>query len=217
MRYFNFVKLLYILLALVAFSSNSLAQEFQLNGQYVYNSNVSSLDVEPDVFDNGIYVYDAGCNFIHCGVEKRLRYQPEKAQGGPFFPFEIGLVAAKGLGRVQSRVNVANGPTRFTPLRNSGQPVSAGFEHVLGGHFGRALGNNRSIFSISPSDLKSVLQSKTVVNSPVTSLGGGQFSRTVDVGRTIGNASLNQGGAATSRLRVLTDSAGNLITTFPVK
>jgi len=130
---------------------------------------------------------------------------------------DIDGQGSSGFGRIQSRVNVANGPTRFTPLRNTGQPVSAGFEHVVGGHFGRPLGNNRSVFSITPSELRSVLQSRTVVDSPVTSLGGGQFSRTVDIGRTIGNASLNQGGAATSRLRVLTDSAGNLITTFPVK
>ena len=127
----------------------------------------------------------------------------------------MGALAVPG--RVQSRINIAKGRTRTTPLRSSGEPVSAGFDHVLDGHFNRALGNNRSVFSITPGELKSILQSKTVVNSPVTDIGGGQFSRTVDVGRTIGNASLKEAGVATSTLRVLTDRSGNLITTYPVR
>ncbi|UAA37616.1 hypothetical protein KIH87_12940 [Paraneptunicella aestuarii] len=120
-------------------------------------------------------------------------------------------------GRVKSRINIANGRTRTTPLRDSGNPVSAGFDHVLDGHFNVALGNNRSVFSIEPAELKNILMSKTVVDSPVTNLGGGQYSRIVDVGKVVGNASLNQGGGATTRIRVITDSAGNLITTYPVK
>uniref|UniRef100_UPI0009712EBB pre-toxin TG domain-containing protein n=1 Tax=Vibrio ostreicida TaxID=526588 RepID=UPI0009712EBB len=130
---------------------------------------------------------------------------------------DAALDVTKSLGVVQSRINIANGRTRFTPLRESGYHVSAGFQHVLDGHFGRSLANNRSIFSIEPSDLKSILQSKSVVQSPVTDIGGGQFSRVVDVGKTIGNTSLNDGGGATSRLRILSDRAGNLITTYPVK
>lgn len=97
MRYFNFVKLFYVLLALVAFSSNSLALEFQLNGEHVYNSNVSLLNVEQDGFENEKYVYDAVCNFMRCGVEKRLKYQSEKTQDGSFFSLSGILDATKGV------------------------------------------------------------------------------------------------------------------------
>ena len=120
-------------------------------------------------------------------------------------------------GRVQSRINVANGRTRTTPLRPAtGQPVSAGFQHVLDGHFGVPVTNSRSVFTIPPEQLKTILQSPTVVNAPVTSIPGGQFVRTVDTGQTVGTSSLKEGGVPTSSVRVITDGAGNLITTFPV-
>ena len=121
-------------------------------------------------------------------------------------------------GRVKSRINVANGRTRFTPLREStGNPVSAGFNHVVEGHFNRPLGNSRSIFSITEEQLKNLLNSKQVINSPITPIKGGQFVRTVDVGENIGNVGLREGGGTTSSLQVITDKAGNLITTYPVK
>lgn len=123
---------------------------------------------------------------------------------------------AQASGRVASRINLANGPTRFTPLRSTGQPVSAGWKHVLSGHFNRAVSNSRSIFSISPEELRGILQSPKVVRSPVTAIGDGHFVRTVDVARTIGTSSLRKGGGPTSVLTVYTDSAGNLITTFPL-
>ena len=93
--------------------------------------------------------------------------------------------------------------------------MSAGWQHVVEGHFNRAVANNRSVFSVAPSELRSVLQSPQVVRSPVSALGDGQFLITVDVGRTIGTSSLNNGGGATSVLKVFTDEAGNLITAFP--
>lgn len=116
-----------------------------------------------------------------------------------------------------SRINIANGITRFTPLRmGSGEFVSAGWKHVVDGHFNRALGGTRSIFSISEDNLKSILQSKTVVNAPLTSLPGGQFVRTVDTGMVIGNVGLTHGGGPTSWIKVITDYKGNLITTYPI-
>ncbi|MDO3891459.1 hypothetical protein PL246_23455 [Salmonella enterica] len=119
---------------------------------------------------------------------------------------------------MQSRINVANGRTRFTPLRPStGQPISAGFEHVLEGHFNQPVANTRSIFDITPDELKTILQSPTVVKSPVTEIPGGQYVRIVDVGQTIGTTSLKEGGGPTSYIKVFTDKAGNLITTYPVK
>ena len=120
-------------------------------------------------------------------------------------------------GVVLSRVNLANGRTRTTPLRDSGAPVSAGFQHVLDGHFGKSPTGNRSIFSINPDELKVVLQSAVVVRSPVYEIPGGQYVRIVDVGRPIGISSLKDGGQPTSVIKVFTDKAGNLITTFPIK
>lgn len=76
-----------------------------------------------------------------------------------------------------SRINIAKGITRFTPLRLSGEPVSAGWKHVLDGHFNRSLGNNRSIFSTTEGQLKNILQSKTVINSPLTQLTGEAVSK----------------------------------------
>ncbi|MDD1020244.1 DUF637 domain-containing protein [Pseudomonas sp. TNT2022 ID1048] len=120
-------------------------------------------------------------------------------------------------GRVQSRINIANGRTETTPLRDTGKPVSAGFDHVLKGHFGVEVSNSRSVFTISQNELKGVLQSSSVVKSPVTALPDGQFVRTVDTGRIVGTTTLKDGGLPTSVIKVFTDRAGNLITTFPVK
>lgn len=44
----------------------------------------------------------------------------------------------------------------------------------------------------------------------------GMYRRVVDVGRTIGNTSLNHGGGSTRWIEIFTDRAGNLITTYPV-
>jgi hypothetical protein len=114
-------------------------------------------------------------------------------------------------GRVQSRINIAKGSTRYSPSN------SAGFNHVVDQHFDRALGNNRSVFSIEPAQLETILQRSDVVGSPVTGIDNGlQFVRTVNVGETIGNVSLNYGGGTTSWIKIFTDKAGNLITAYPV-
>ena len=119
-------------------------------------------------------------------------------------------------GRVATRINLAKDRTRTTPLRSkTGYPVSAGWEHLVKGHYEGTLGPNRSLFTIPQDELRTILQSKLVVQSPVTRMSGGQFVRTVDVGRTVGTASLKQGGGPTSVIRVITDKAGNLITAFP--
>nr|WP_328803393.1 hemagglutinin repeat-containing protein [Pseudomonas triticifolii] len=132
-------------------------------------------------------------------------------------PKATGEAATQIPGRVQSRVNIANGRTETTPLRDNGNPVSAGFDHVIDGHFNREISNSRSVFTIAPDELKGILQSSSVVKSPVVALPDGQFVRTVDVGRAIGTTTLKDGGIPTSVIKVFTDKAGNLITTFPVK
>ena len=115
-----------------------------------------------------------------------------------------------------TRINLANGRTRFTPLRESGNPVSAGMQHVIDGHFNRPLSNSRSIFTISVEDLKGILQRKSVIASPISDLGNGQYKRVVDVGEIIGNTALKHGGKPTSWIEVITDVKGNIITTYPV-
>ena len=117
---------------------------------------------------------------------------------------------------VQSRINLANEPTRFTPLRETGQPVSAGFRHIVEQHFDRPLANSRSIFSVTPDELKQILQSPQVVGSPVSVGGNGMFVRIADAGQVIGNTSLKFGGKKTNWIKIFTDRSGNIITAFPV-
>jgi filamentous hemagglutinin len=139
------------------------------------------------------------------------------ASGSSVGPKATGEAVTQIPGRVQSRINIANGRTETTPLRDTGKPVSAGFDHVLEGHFNVAVANTRSVFTITPNELKGILQSGSVVKSPVTALPGGQFVRTVDTGRIIGTTTLKDGGLPTSVIKIFTDKAGNLISTFPVK
>jgi len=86
---------------------------------------------------------------------------PEEPGGGG----GTGRTYMPNTDRVQSRINLANGSTRFMPLRESGQPVSAGFQHIMDEHFNRPLANSRSIFSITPDELKRILQNSQVVHS----------------------------------------------------
>lgn len=116
-----------------------------------------------------------------------------------------------------TRINLSKGPTRFTPLRSStGQPVSAGWDHVIEGHFNRPLANNRSIFDITQEELREILQSHTVIKASLEALEGGQFVRIVDVKTVVGRASINQGGDDTTWIKVFTDVKGNLITVYPI-
>ena len=118
--------------------------------------------------------------------------------------------------RVRSRINIANGPTRFTPLRDSGNPFAAGWDHVKSGHFGKEVANNRSVFSVTEDVIKKILQRTDVVKSPVINNGDGTFVRYVDVGEIIGTTTLNDGGIPTSWIQIFTDRAGNLMNTYPI-
>lgn len=100
---------------------------------------------------------------------------------------------------MQSRINIANGKTRFTHLRPStGQPVSAGWQHVVDGHFDVPLSKSRSVFTASQSEIKTILQSSNVVKSPVTVIEGGQYVRAVNTGQVVGNTALKFGGNQTT-------------------
>ena len=71
-------------------------------------------------------------------------------------------------------------------------------------------------FSIIPKELEVILQSENTIQSSVKAISGGQFVRTVDTGKMIGNTALKFGGNETTWIQVFTDKSGNLITTYPV-
>lgn len=102
-------------------------------------------------------------------------------------------------GRVQSRINLEKN----------------GWQHVLDRHFSD---KSASQFSLSREEVRSLLQEKATVGSPVTkvveSTAGPRFVRNVETGRIIGYDKFNNF-APTSRLTVMTDGAGNLVTAFP--
>ncbi|PQC30462.1 transposase [Enterococcus mundtii] len=127
-----------------------------------------------------------------------------------------GNLSMSDSGIAQSRINIANGQTRFTPVRKSGERVSAGFDHVIEGHFDRPLANSRSIFSTSPDNLKKILKSPNSIKSSVLKIPGGQYKRIVNTGEIIGHTAVKYGGHPTSWIAIYTDKAGNLITTYPI-
>ncbi|CAH8713354.1 phage late control D family protein [Paenibacillus thiaminolyticus] len=115
---------------------------------------------------------------------------------------------------VQSRVN----------LRNGSAEEGAGFNHVLDRHFNPS--KNASQFSITPDELKGVLQSKEVVNTPVSrvlysdiKLANGtiekqaRYVREVTLDCNIGIDKFS--GSPTNIMTVLTDKYGNLVTATP--
>ncbi|MBC1591330.1 hypothetical protein HCI97_08805 [Listeria welshimeri] len=157
------------------------------------------------------FMYTAGAyHGKRMGIPKLKGVLRRKKTGG-------GIVPNPDIGVVQSRVNVANGRTRFTPTRPSTRKsVSAGFEHVLDGHFNRPIANSRSVFSVTADKLKQILQSQNIVKATVVEMGGGQYKRIVDIGEIVGNTALKYGGTPTTWIEVITDRAGNLITTYPV-
>ena len=95
--------------------------------------------------------------------------------------------------------------------------MSAGWEHVKSGHFNRELASNRSVFTLPEEQVKDILQSDKVVQSPVTAMGNGIYKRTADTGVVLGKTKLNDGGNPTTFIDVFTDEAGNLLTTYPTK
>ncbi|MCM3490002.1 T7SS effector LXG polymorphic toxin [Alkalihalophilus marmarensis] len=100
---------------------------------------------------------------------------------------------------VQSRINISND----------------GWEHVRDRHFSN---KNASQFTITQGDLRSLLSSKTVVDSPVTksidSGDGVRYVREVTLDNPIGRDKFNNF-QPTSTMTILTDKHGNLVTATP--
>ena len=130
-------------------------------------------------------------------------------------------IGTKGTGKiegmppiVQSRVN----------LRHGSAAEGVSFNHVLDRHFNPS--KNASQFSTTPDELKGVLQSKEVVNTPVSrvlysdiKLADGtiekqaRYVREVTLDSNIGIDKFS--GSPTNIMTVLTDKYGNLVTTIP--
>jgi hypothetical protein len=110
-------------------------------------------------------------------------------------------------GRVQSRIN----------LRAGSQAEGAGWNHVVHEHFSGK--SNKSQFTVSQDEFRTILQSKTVVNSPVSrileSANGPRYVRDIDLGRVIGIDKFS--GQPTSRFTILSDKYGNIVTASPGK
>ena len=123
-----------------------------------------------------------------------------------------GTGQATNAGFDTTRINIANGSTRFSPSNN------AGLEHVKGRHF--SPGKNAGQFSITVDELKDILGRKDVINTVGTiSQESGQYVRVVDVGQNIGTIKPSipeVGGQSTSWIAIYTDVKGNLITAYPV-
>ncbi|MBW7473870.1 hypothetical protein K0T92_03830 [Paenibacillus oenotherae] len=100
---------------------------------------------------------------------------------------------------VQSRINISN----------------AGWKHVVDRHFSN---KNASQFTISQKELRSMLSSKDIVNSPVIrsmdSADGIRYVREVTLNKSIGLDKFNDF-KPTSTMTILTDKHGNLITATP--
>ncbi|KON98407.1 hypothetical protein AF333_07295 [Aneurinibacillus migulanus] len=109
-------------------------------------------------------------------------------------------------------------------LRNGSAAEGAGFNHVLDRHFNPS--KNASQFTVTPNELKTILQSKEVVKTPVTralqaeiKLPDGttqiqaRYVREVTLNSNIGIDKFS--GSPTNVMTVLTDKYGNLVTTTP--
>ncbi|RBL86188.1 hypothetical protein DDE05_12050, partial [Streptomyces cavourensis] len=121
----------------------------------------------------------------------------------PFLTHGMGGAAETVLevpGRVQSRVNLFTGDN------------STGWEHVLSRHFDSSV--NASQFTIGQSELRMLLQSKAVVDTPITKIlpsdRGPRYVREVQLPDPIGIDKFSK--KEVSVMTVLTDREGNLVT-----
>lgn len=100
---------------------------------------------------------------------------------------------------VQSRINISND----------------GWKHVVDRHFSN---KNASQFTISQDELRSLLSSKEIVNSPVIrsidSADGSRYVREVTLDKSIGLDKFNDF-KPTSTMTIITDKHGNLVTATP--
>ena len=133
---------------------------------------------------------------------------PGDGEGGKPSTTKAPDTISNAYGITQSRINLMKGS----------QASGAGWNHVGHEHYSGKQG--KSQFTISQSELRSVLQSSQVVKSPIigtlSSAKGERYIREIDLGRPIGTDKFNNH-QPTSVMTVLTDKHGNLITATPGK
>lgn len=131
-------------------------------------------------------------------VQKLLEMSAQ--QGGSLNDIiKWGSNSADNKGFDTTRINLANGPTRFSPSKN------AGMQHVLDRHF--SPGKNAGQFTITVEKLKSILSRKDIIKTPGTpSTVSGQYTRIVNVGEVVGTIKPSipeVGGKATTWITII--------------
>ncbi len=121
------------------------------------------------------------------------------------------------IAKCKASTNTSCSPTQLVSLESDLSASTAYYRQLSDANNAALATACAAVFSITLDELKTILQSPRVVASPVTALPGGQFVRTVDVGKIVGATNLTEGGLPTSVIKVFTDRAGNLITSYPVK
>ncbi len=112
----------------------------------------------------------------------------------------------KGIQRTENLTKLLNGPINITSGRGA-----QGLSHTMDGHV--TGGNNilgRSMFNPGE-NIAQLIQSGT--QQVMTQQANGNFQRVFDVGRNIGT--YNVTGGQTTTMTIITDKAGNLVTSFP--
>ncbi len=101
-------------------------------------------------------------------------------------------------------------------IRKGDGTKSSGMEYAWRRHGGSGSLINKSQFSIPREEVEAILQRKDIIKSPaILDIKSGNYIRQVDVGKTVGNVPLKQGGHPTSVITIITDEAGNLVNIFP--
>jgi hypothetical protein len=108
--------------------------------------------------------------------------------------------------RVQSRINLRNGSIK----------EGAGWNHLVDRHYNPS--KKASQFTIPQDELRTLLQSQKVVETPISSVlasaSGNRYVRVVNIRKPIGLDKFN-GMQPTSVMTILTDDFGNLVTATP--
>jgi RHS repeat-associated protein len=146
------------------------------------------------------------------GAQAALTILPAARPGAPELPPPGEVVP----GRVRTRINLAEGPSgRTTPLRENGNPVSAGMKHVREGHTG--FRNKQSQFLVAPGKAIGRKSAVKAEPRPIRIGQGTGYVRQVEAPTAVGRTRLSEGGRLTNSTKIITDRAGNVITAYPVQ
>ena len=126
----------------------------------------------------------------------------------------VNLAATLPIGRVGEGLVIAEGAIAegVTALNESINVTAEGFEHVMQRHYPRSgMFLSKSKFNLSAREIVALIRRSA--QSPKILQRGGNYARIVDAGKVIGvDATTGQG---TSIFTIITNKAGDLITSFP--